>query len=62
MERALVQLEEECLQVYRRRVEEASQNRALLHRSIAEKEAELATLYVLLGCRPVPPKKKATVN
>ncbi|XP_010242317.1 PREDICTED: 65-kDa microtubule-associated protein 6-like isoform X2 [Nelumbo nucifera] len=45
----LLELEKECLQVYRRKVHEASNNKARLHQSVAAKEAELATLMAALG-------------
>lgn len=45
----LLELERECLQVYRRKVDEASNARARLHQSVAAKEAELATLMAALG-------------
>ncbi|PKA62770.1 65-kDa microtubule-associated protein 6 [Apostasia shenzhenica] len=45
----LLELERECLQVYRKKVDEASNTRALLRRSIATKEAEFATLVASLG-------------
>ncbi|KAH7427679.1 hypothetical protein KP509_10G054800 [Ceratopteris richardii] len=52
MDKALSELEQECLQVYRRRVEQASHDRARLHQTLAEKEAELASLFAVLGERP----------
>lgn len=45
----LVELERECIRVYRRKVEEAGSNRAHLHRSLAEKEAEVTALMSALG-------------
>ncbi|XP_010242256.1 PREDICTED: 65-kDa microtubule-associated protein 6-like isoform X1 [Nelumbo nucifera] len=48
-DRMLLELEKECLQVYRRKVHEASNNKARLHQSVAAKEAELATLMAALG-------------
>ncbi|KAJ4974754.1 hypothetical protein NE237_007928 [Protea cynaroides] len=48
-DRMLLELERECLQVYRKKVDEASNARARLHQSVAAKEAELAALMVALG-------------
>ncbi|KAK9115891.1 hypothetical protein Sjap_014838 [Stephania japonica] len=45
----LVELERECLGVYRRKVEEASTAKARFHQSLAAREAELATLVAALG-------------
>lgn len=48
-DRMLLELERECLEVYRRKVDEASNAKARLHQSVAAKEAELATLMAALG-------------
>ncbi|XP_043695433.1 65-kDa microtubule-associated protein 6-like isoform X2 [Telopea speciosissima] len=48
-DRMLLELERECLQVYRRKVDAASSDRARLHQSVAAKEAELAALSAVLG-------------
>ncbi|KAJ4840859.1 hypothetical protein Tsubulata_049819, partial [Turnera subulata] len=48
-DRMLVELERECMEVYRRKVEEAANAKARLHQSVAAKEAELATLMAALG-------------
>lgn len=48
-DRMLLELEMECMQVYRRKVEEASKVRAKLHQSLMAKEAELAALVASLG-------------
>ena len=45
----LLELERECLEVYRRKVDEAANAKARLHQSVAAKEAELATLMASLG-------------
>ncbi|PQP95427.1 65-kDa microtubule-associated protein 6 [Prunus yedoensis var. nudiflora] len=45
----LLELERECLDVYRRKVDEAANAKARLHQSVAAKEAELATLMATLG-------------
>ncbi|PRQ40216.1 putative microtubule-associated protein, MAP65/Ase1/PRC1 [Rosa chinensis] len=48
-DRMLLELERECLEVYRRKVDEAANTKARLHQSVAAKEAELATLMATLG-------------
>ncbi|GAV58115.1 MAP65_ASE1 domain-containing protein [Cephalotus follicularis] len=48
-DRMLFELERECLEVYRRKVEEAANAKARLHQTVAAKEAELATLMASLG-------------
>lgn len=48
-DRMLLDLERECLEVYRRKVDEAANTKARLHQSVATKEAELATLMASLG-------------
>ena len=48
-DRMLLELERECLDVYRRKVDEAANAKARLHQSVAAKEAELATLMAALG-------------
>ena len=59
---ALLELEQECLQVYRRKVEQENQNRLRLHQCVAEKEAELAALYVVLGERLVHQSEVKSLN
>ncbi|KAK4261857.1 hypothetical protein QN277_004798 [Acacia crassicarpa] len=48
-DRMLNELERECLEVYRRKVDEAANTKARLHQTVAAKEAELATLIAALG-------------
>lgn len=48
-DRMLLELERECLEVYRRKVDEAANAKARLHQSVAAKEAEFATLMAALG-------------
>lgn len=48
-DRMLLDLERECLEVYRRKVDEVANTKARLHQSVAAKEAELATLMAALG-------------
>ena len=45
----LSEIERECLQVYRRKLDEASTAKARLHQSVVAKEAELAALVASLG-------------
>lgn len=52
-DKMLLQLEQECLEVYRRKVEQASQAKALLHRALADAEAEASSLVSILGDRIV---------
>lgn len=44
-----MELERECLEVYRRKVDDAVNAKARLHQTVAAKEAELATLMASLG-------------
>nr|QQP23433.1 microtubule-associated protein 65-7 [Sedum alfredii] len=59
----LLELEKECLEIYRRKVDDAANTKARLHQSVAAKEAELATLMASLGelrvNSPIPTEKKA---
>lgn len=48
-DRMLMELERDCLEVYRRKVEEAANTKSRLHQTVAAKEAELATLMAALG-------------
>ncbi|KAA8532413.1 hypothetical protein F0562_032449 [Nyssa sinensis] len=63
-DRMLLELERECLEVYRRKFDEAANAKARLRQSVAAKEAELATLMASLGelnlHSPVQTEKKAT--
>ncbi|XP_042482330.1 65-kDa microtubule-associated protein 6-like isoform X2 [Macadamia integrifolia] len=47
--RMLLEIERECLLVYKRKVDEASNARARLRQSVAVKEAELSALMAALG-------------
>ncbi|KAI7735882.1 hypothetical protein M8C21_018949 [Ambrosia artemisiifolia] len=63
-DRMLIELEIECLEVYRRKVDEAANTKARLHQSIALKEAELAALMASLSDltvqSPINVEKKAS--
>ncbi|XWS69244.1 hypothetical protein CRYUN_Cryun04dG0162600 [Craigia yunnanensis] len=48
-EKVLLELEQECLEVYRRKVDRANISRARLHQELAESEAEFTHLLLSLG-------------
>ncbi|XP_043702226.1 65-kDa microtubule-associated protein 3-like [Telopea speciosissima] len=52
-DKMLLELEEECLEVYRRKVDQANRCRAQLRQTIADSEAELASICSAMGDRPV---------
>lgn len=60
-EKVLLDLEQECLEVYRRKVDRANMSRARLHQELAETEAEFTHLLLSLGERSLPgrPEKRA---
>lgn len=45
----LMELERECLETYRRKVDEAANSKAQLHQSVVSSEAEIASLMAALG-------------
>lgn len=49
----LLELEQECLAVYRRKVDQANHSRAHLRQAIADSEAQLAAICSAIGERPV---------
>ncbi|KAJ4955309.1 hypothetical protein NE237_012092 [Protea cynaroides] len=51
-DKMLLQLEQECLEVYRRKVDQANRCRAQLRQTIADSEAELASICSAMGERP----------
>ncbi|KAL3835687.1 hypothetical protein ACJIZ3_010423 [Penstemon smallii] len=53
-EKVLLELEQECLEVYRRKVDTANISRARLHQQLAESEAEFTHLLLSLGERSLP--------
>ncbi|XP_057492882.1 65-kDa microtubule-associated protein 8-like [Actinidia eriantha] len=53
-ERVLLDLEQECLEVYRRKVDGANISRAQLHQELAQSEAEFTHLLLSLGERSLP--------
>ncbi|KAJ4771152.1 Microtubule-associated protein-like [Rhynchospora pubera] len=52
-EQVLYDLENECVEVHRRKLDKASQYRAHLHQSLADAKAELAAICSAMGERPV---------
>ncbi|PWZ55431.1 65-kDa microtubule-associated protein 6 [Zea mays] len=56
-ERMVRELEAECMRVYRRKVDEATGERAALHQSLAAGEAEIAALAAALGSDSGPQLK-----
>ncbi|KAL1822825.1 hypothetical protein ACET3Z_009603 [Daucus carota] len=52
-DKMLLELERECLEVYRRKVESANKKRAQLRQAIAEAEAELASICSAMAERPI---------
>lgn len=53
-EKVLLDLEQECLEVYRRKVDTANISRARLHQELADSEAEFTHLLLSLGERSLP--------
>lgn len=53
-EKVLVDLEHECLQVYKRKVDNANMSRARLHQELADSEAQFTHLLLSLGERSLP--------
>ncbi|WJX33443.1 hypothetical protein P8452_21651 [Trifolium repens] len=60
-EKVLLNMEQECLEVYRKKVDKANTSRASLHQELAEAEAEFTHLLLSLGERSLPerPDKRA---
>ncbi|CAN6298008.1 unnamed protein product [Urochloa humidicola] len=56
-ERMVREMEAECMRVYRRKVDEVTGERALLHQSLAAGEAEIAALTAALGADNSPQLK-----
>ncbi|XP_039142311.1 65-kDa microtubule-associated protein 3-like [Dioscorea cayenensis subsp. rotundata] len=52
-DKMLLELEQECLEVYRRKVDQANRSRAQLRQAIAVSEAEIAAICSAMGERPV---------
>ncbi|XP_021744953.1 65-kDa microtubule-associated protein 8-like [Chenopodium quinoa] len=60
-EKVLLDIEQECLGVYRKKVDYANMARSRLHQELAESESEFTQLLLSLGERSLPerPEKKA---
>ncbi|GMH18340.1 hypothetical protein Nepgr_020181 [Nepenthes gracilis] len=52
-DKMLLQLEQECLELYRKKVDQANRCRAQLRQTIADSEAELASICSTMGERPL---------
>ncbi|MCL7051122.1 hypothetical protein MKW94_021729 [Papaver nudicaule] len=61
-EKILLEVEQECLEVYRRKVDNANLSRARLHQLLADSESELTHLLVSLGERSVPGRPEKVVG
>ncbi|OVA09525.1 Microtubule-associated protein [Macleaya cordata] len=61
-DKTLLQLEQECLEVYRRKVDNANISRARLHQLLADSESELTHLLVSLGERSLPGRPEKVVG
>lgn len=58
----LLELEQECLEVYRRKVDQANKCRAQLRQAIADSEAELAAICSSMGERPVHIRQQVSIT
>ncbi|CAL5404904.1 unnamed protein product [Camellia sinensis] len=61
-DKMLLELEQECLEVYRRKVDRANRCRAQLRQAIADSEAELAAICSAMGERPVHIRQQSDQN
>ncbi|XAR64398.1 hypothetical protein NMG60_11024717 [Bertholletia excelsa] len=57
-DKVLLELEQECLEVYRRKVDNANISRSRLHQELAESEAEFTHLLLSLGERSLPGRQE----
>lgn len=53
-EKMLLDIEQECLEVYRKKVDYANMARSRLHQELAESESEFTQLLLSLGERSLP--------
>ncbi|XP_051132439.1 65-kDa microtubule-associated protein 3 isoform X2 [Andrographis paniculata] len=58
-DKMLFELEQECLDAYRRKVEQANRGRSQLRQAVAEAEGQLADICAALGDQPVHIKKSS---
>lgn len=56
-DKMLLEIEEECLQVYRKKVDQANKTRAQLRQAIADSEAEIAAICSAMGELPMHRKE-----
>ncbi|XP_078154475.1 65-kDa microtubule-associated protein 1-like isoform X1 [Carex rostrata] len=66
-DKMLLQLEQECLEVYKRKVDQAAKSRAMLLQSLADARAHLVRLVSALGEKslsdiPIPDKSTGTIK
>ncbi|KAK9074620.1 hypothetical protein SSX86_007218 [Deinandra increscens subsp. villosa] len=61
-EKVLVDLEQECLQVYRRKVDNVNKSRARLHQELADSEAQFTHLLLSLDERSLPTRREKMVG
>ncbi|KAJ9188438.1 hypothetical protein P3X46_003797 [Hevea brasiliensis] len=61
-DKVLLEIEEECLEVYKRKVDEAGKCRSELQREIALVEAEIESICYALSEQPVKDEQKASRN
>lgn len=61
-DKMILELEQECLEVYRRKVDQANHSRAYLRQAIADVEAELAAICSSMGERPVHLRRQCNQN
>lgn len=53
-EKVLLDIEQECLEVYRKKVDNANISRARLHQELADAQAQFTHLLLSLGERSLP--------
>ncbi|GER26393.1 microtubule-associated protein 65-4 [Striga asiatica] len=58
-DKMLFELEQECLDAYRKKVDQASRSRAQLRQAVADAEAQLADISSVMGDRPVHVNKSS---
>ncbi|KAH9652072.1 65-kDa microtubule-associated protein 1 [Citrus sinensis] len=61
-DKMLLQIEKECLDVYKRKVEQAAKSRAQLLQALSDAKIELASLLSALGEKSIPEKTSGTIK
>ncbi|KAG7569677.1 hypothetical protein ISN45_Aa04g023680 [Arabidopsis thaliana x Arabidopsis arenosa] len=61
-DKMLLELEQECLDIYNKKVEKTRKYRAELQRSLAQAEAEIASIMSALGEKVLFPKKEGSLK